>query len=66
MTVKFHITYDITKFQDAFSHLKNGETDKTKEISLAGRIYVRRSSGNKLYFYDIRSEVGMTYSLDMG
>lgn len=30
--------------------------DKTKEIQLAGRIYVRRSSGSKLYFYDIRSD----------
>lgn len=30
--------------------------DKTKEVQLAGRIYVRRSAGSKLYFYDIRSE----------
>ena len=30
--------------------------DKTKEIQLAGRVYVRRSAGSKLYFYDIRSE----------
>lgn len=30
--------------------------DKTKELKLAGRIYVRRSAGSKLYFYDIRSE----------
>lgn len=26
-------------------------------IALAGRVYVRRSAGSKLYFYDIRSEV---------
>lgn len=26
-------------------------------LSLAGRVYVRRSAGSKLFFYDIRSEV---------
>ncbi|PNY23200.1 Lysine-tRNA ligase [Tolypocladium capitatum] len=53
---KFHVTYDIRKFADEFSHLKNGESDASKQIQLAGRIYVRRSAGSKLYFYDIRSE----------
>lgn len=50
--------YDIRKFEGEFSHLKNGESDDSKKIQLAGRIYVRRSAGNKLFFYDIRSEVG--------
>ncbi|PHH86579.1 hypothetical protein CDD83_10039 [Cordyceps sp. RAO-2017] len=51
---KFHITYDIRKFADDFSHLKNGESDKSKMMQLAGRVYVKRSAGSKLYFYDIR------------
>ncbi|KAK7956726.1 lysyl-tRNA synthetase [Apiospora aurea] len=53
---KFHVDYDIRKFADEFKHLKNGESDKTKTVSLAGRIYVKRSSGAKLVFYDLRSE----------
>ncbi|KFH48598.1 Lysine--tRNA ligase, cytoplasmic-like protein [Hapsidospora chrysogenum ATCC 11550] len=53
---KFDVNYDIRKFGDEFSHLKNGETEKSRKIQLAGRIYVRRSAGSKLYFYDIRSE----------
>ncbi|KAK0391511.1 hypothetical protein NLU13_1011 [Sarocladium strictum] len=53
---KYHVTYDIRNFQKEFSHLKNGESDKTKEIQLAGRIYVKRSAGTKLFFYDIRDQ----------
>ncbi|KAK8868780.1 Lysyl-tRNA synthetase class II [Apiospora arundinis] len=53
---KFHVDYDIRKFAEEFKHLKNGESDKTKTVSLAGRIYVKRSSGAKLVFYDLRSE----------
>lgn len=44
------------KFADDFSHLKNGESDKSRVMQLAGRVYVKRSAGSKLYFYDIRSE----------
>ncbi|KAH8173635.1 tRNA synthetases class II (D, K and n) domain-containing protein [Sarocladium implicatum] len=53
---KYHVTYDIRNFEKEFSHLKNGESDKTKEIQLAGRIYVKRSAGTKLFFYDIRDQ----------
>ncbi|KOS20903.1 Lysine--tRNA ligase [Escovopsis weberi] len=53
---KFHVKYDIRNFAQQFSHLKNGENDKSQEICLAGRVYVKRSAGSKLYFYDIRSE----------
>ncbi|KKP00774.1 lysyl-tRNA synthetase [Trichoderma harzianum] len=53
---KFHVTYDIRKFAEEYSNLKNGEMNKDKMIALAGRVYVRRSAGSKLYFYDIRSE----------
>ncbi|PHH70477.1 hypothetical protein CDD80_5992 [Ophiocordyceps camponoti-rufipedis] len=53
---KYHSNYDIRHFADEFSSLKNGETNRNKEIRLCGRIYVKRSAGSKLYFYDIRSE----------
>ncbi|VUC28915.1 unnamed protein product [Clonostachys rosea] len=53
---KFNVDYDIRNFAKDFSHLKNGENDKSKTIQLAGRVYVRRSAGSKLFFYDIRNE----------
>jgi lysyl-tRNA synthetase class 2 len=53
---KYNVDYDIRKFADEFSHLKNGESDKSKIIQLAGRVYVKRSAGSKLFFYDIRSD----------
>lgn len=53
---KFHVTYDIRNFAEEFKHLKNGESDKSKSIQLAGRVYVKRSAGAKLFFYDLRSE----------
>ncbi|OAA76779.1 lysyl-tRNA synthetase [Akanthomyces lecanii RCEF 1005] len=52
---KFEVTYDIRNFEKEFSHLKNGEIDKSKPLALAGRIYVRRAAGSKLFFYDLRS-----------
>lgn len=55
--LQYHVTYDIRNFEKEFSHLKNGESDKTKVIQLAGRIYVKRSAGTKLFFYDIRDQV---------
>lgn len=57
ISLQYHVTYDIRKFADEFAHLKNGESDKSKMLQLAGRIYVRRSAGSKLYFYDLRSDV---------
>ncbi|KFA46050.1 hypothetical protein S40293_07459 [Stachybotrys chartarum IBT 40293] len=39
---KFHVTYDIRKFESEFSHLKSGESDKSKIIQLAGRIFGAR------------------------
>ncbi|KAK1770754.1 lysine--tRNA ligase, cytoplasmic [Phialemonium atrogriseum] len=53
---KFHVTYDIRKFAEEFSYLKNGESASDKTIQLAGRIYVQRSASSKLFFYDIRSD----------
>lgn len=53
---QFNVDYDIRNFVKDFSHLKNGESDKSKTIQLAGRVYVRRSAGSKLFFYDLRNE----------
>ncbi|KAJ9151163.1 Lysine--tRNA ligase [Pleurostoma richardsiae] len=51
---KFHVTYDDRNFVEEFGHLKSGEHDQGKQISIAGRIYGKRSMG-KLIFYDIRT-----------
>ncbi len=48
---KFNVTYDDTKFESEFGHLKSGETAENKEIRIAGRIYNKRASGSKLIFY---------------
>lgn len=52
---KFNANYDHSKFFDEFGHLKSGESDKNKEIRLAGRIYNIRASSSKLIFYDLRT-----------
>lgn len=52
---KFNANYDHSKFFEEFGHLKSGESDKSKEIRLAGRIYNIRSSSSKLIFYDLRT-----------
>ncbi len=48
---KFQVTYDDSKFEQEFSHLKSGETAEDKVIQIAGRIYNKRASGSKLIFY---------------
>jgi len=50
------VTYDIRKFADEFGHLTNGQSVADREIQLAGRVYMKRTSGNKLAFYDVRAE----------
>lgn len=52
---KFEVNYDPYNFEKEFGHLKSGETEQTKEIRLAGRIFTKRASGSKLVFYDIRT-----------
>jgi lysyl-tRNA synthetase class 2 len=65
--VQYNVDYDIRKFADEFKHLKNGESDKSRIVQLAGRVYVKRSAGSKLFFYDIRSEVrGTSPTCQMG
>jgi lysyl-tRNA synthetase class 2 len=53
---KFHVNYDIRNFAKEFGHLKSGETVRDKEIRIGARIHGKRSSGTKLFFYDVKSD----------
>ncbi|OAP65203.1 lysine-tRNA ligase [Fonsecaea erecta] len=52
---KFSVNTDLSKFVQEYADLKPGEQKKEVEIRVAGRVYVKRSAGAKLVFYDIRS-----------
>jgi lysyl-tRNA synthetase, class II len=52
---KFQVTYDANQFETDYGHLQSGDSDKTKEIRIAARIYNKRASGAKLIFYDVRT-----------
>ncbi|KAB5543020.1 hypothetical protein GE09DRAFT_1225168 [Coniochaeta sp. 2T2.1] len=52
---KFQADYDHSKFFEDFSHFKSGESDKSKVIRTAGRIFNIRTSSSKLIFYDLRT-----------
>ncbi|KAL2756004.1 hypothetical protein ACRALDRAFT_2104626 [Sodiomyces alcalophilus JCM 7366] len=53
---KFHVDYDVRNFVKDFGHLKSGEHNKDKVIRVGARIYNKRASGSKLFFYDVRTE----------
>ncbi|KAJ5513360.1 Nucleic acid-binding OB-fold [Penicillium fimorum] len=53
---KFHVDTDLRKFVKDYEGLQKGEQKSDVTVRVAGRIYTKRSSGNKLNFYDIRSE----------
>ncbi|CAG8953581.1 hypothetical protein HYFRA_00010040, partial [Hymenoscyphus fraxineus] len=53
---KFHVNYDLRKFVKEYESLKSGEHKKEVEIRLGARIFNKRASGNKLVFYDVRTE----------
>ncbi|KAH8750880.1 putative Lysyl-tRNA synthetase, cytoplasmic [Hyaloscypha finlandica] len=53
---KFHTNYDLRDFVKDYGSLKSGEHKKDKEIRIGARIYNKRASGNKLVFYDVRTE----------
>ncbi|PMD31055.1 putative Lysyl-tRNA synthetase, cytoplasmic [Hyaloscypha variabilis F] len=53
---KFHQNYDLRNFVKDYGSLKSGEYKKEVEIRLGARIYNKRASGNKLVFYDVRTE----------
>jgi len=56
---KFNRDYDLNNFVKDFGHLKSGEHNKDKVLRVAGRIYNKRASGNKLLFYDIYGNNGV-------
>ncbi len=51
---KFQVNYDANNFVKDFGSLKSGESDKTKTLRIAARIFNKRSSGSKLIFYGER------------
>ncbi|KAJ5129565.1 Nucleic acid-binding OB-fold [Penicillium bovifimosum] len=53
---KFHVDTDLRKFVKEHEGLKKGEQKPDVPVRVAGRIYTKRTSGNKLIFYDIRAE----------
>ncbi|KAL3421750.1 lysyl-trna synthetase [Phlyctema vagabunda] len=53
---KFHVNYDLRKFVNDHGSVKSGEHKKDVEIRVGARIYNKRTSGNKLVFYDVRTE----------
>ncbi len=52
---KFKVNTELGEFATTYGSLKSGETRKDVEIRAAGRIYVKRASGSKLVFIDIRN-----------
>jgi lysyl-tRNA synthetase class 2 len=50
------VNYDLRDFVKDYGSLKSGENKKDKEIRVGARIYNKRAAGNKLVFYDVRTE----------
>lgn len=53
---KFLQNYDLRTFVKDFGDLKSGEHKKDVEVRLGARIFNKRTSGNKLVFYDVKTE----------
>lgn len=53
---KFHVSLSLPEFINKYGSLNSGEHLKDVEVSLAGRIMSKRSSGAKLNFYDLHSD----------
>ncbi|KAE8151218.1 hypothetical protein BDV25DRAFT_98818 [Aspergillus avenaceus] len=53
---KFQVTDDLRQFLKNYEGLAKGEQKPETTVRIAGRIYTKRSSGSKLFFYDIRAE----------
>ncbi|KAJ5452968.1 Nucleic acid-binding OB-fold [Penicillium cf. griseofulvum] len=53
---KFHVDTDLRDFLKEYEGLQKGEQKPEVTVRVTGRIYTKRTSGNKLNFYDIRSE----------
>ncbi|KAJ6161177.1 lysine--tRNA ligase KRS1 [Penicillium chermesinum] len=53
---KFQVTDDLREYLKKYDSLQKGEQKPEIPVRIAGRIYTKRASGNKLIFYDIRAE----------
>jgi lysyl-tRNA synthetase class 2 len=68
---KYHVSISLRDFIDKYSHLQNEEINEDvvsvagknelnfnfiKHNHILGRIYSKRSSGTKLYFYDLHGD----------
>jgi lysyl-tRNA synthetase, class II len=51
---KFHVNTQVDDFVKKYESFKPGENNKEVEIRVAGRVYVKRTAGAKLVFYDIK------------
>ncbi|UJR15161.1 hypothetical protein I4U23_002124 [Adineta vaga] len=52
---KFHVSISLRDYIEKYTHLQNEEVHEDI-VSVAGRVYSKRSSGTKLYFYDLHSD----------
>jgi len=52
---KFNVSISIKDFIRTYEHLKNDEIDPSV-VSVAGRVYTKRSASRKLFFYDLHGE----------
>lgn len=53
---KFQVSTTLQDFRKKYSNLKKGETLPDVEVSVAGRIMVKRASGSKLKFYSLTND----------
>ncbi|KAJ5776352.1 uncharacterized protein N7511_001363 [Penicillium nucicola] len=53
---KFQVDTDLRQFLKDYEGLQKGEQKTDVAVRIAGRIFTKRTSGNKLNFYDIRAE----------
>eukprot|EP00753_Platysulcus_tardus_P018541 PLAT6907.1.p2 GENE.PLAT6907.1~~PLAT6907.1.p2 ORF type:complete len:630 (+),score=336.91 PLAT6907.1:98-1987(+) len=55
---KWDVQMSLKEFRTAYDSIENGQQLEDVVVSLAGRIYNKRASGSKLFFYDIRGAGG--------
>jgi len=53
---KFHVNYDLRNFVKDYDNLQSGEHKKEVELRVGARIFNKRTSGNKLVFYDVKND----------
>lgn len=54
---KFHVELSLAQYIEKYTHLEPGQVLTDVSHKIAGRIYTKRASGQKLIFYDLRSEM---------